>query len=223
MLSMFIIYKTINKIDNHYYIGVHKTTDINDRYLGSGIRLRNAVLKYGISNFEKRVLFVFEDKKLAYQKEKELVNENILKDPLCYNLRIGGEEIDPAICRRGFLTGYQKKVGIYDESRKKEYIEKIHKLLLNKEYQNRIRSKNPFSNNLWQEKNNIYKNRQNNIDKIKQISEKMKSKSIGENNSQYRTMWIMNLKLKKNRKIKKIEFSKYFLDGWTAGRSISYT
>jgi hypothetical protein len=38
-------YKTINKINNKYYIGVHSTNDIKDGYLGSGVALKRAIRK----------------------------------------------------------------------------------------------------------------------------------------------------------------------------------
>ncbi len=39
----FIVYKITNKI----YIGVHRTTNINDSYMGSGTILKRSRKKYG--------------------------------------------------------------------------------------------------------------------------------------------------------------------------------
>ena len=85
--TLFTVYKTINVLTEKYYIGVHETDEPNDDYLGSGIALNDAILKYGKENFRKLILFIFESAKEAYDKEKELVDIN---DPLTYNLAPGG-------------------------------------------------------------------------------------------------------------------------------------
>ena len=41
------IYKTTNKINNHFYIGMHSTNNIDDGYLGSGKRLYKEIKKHG--------------------------------------------------------------------------------------------------------------------------------------------------------------------------------
>jgi group I intron endonuclease len=48
------IYKTTNKINNKFYIGKDKYN--NPKYIGSGIKLKNAIKKYGKCNFEKEIL-----------------------------------------------------------------------------------------------------------------------------------------------------------------------
>jgi hypothetical protein len=86
----YIIYKITNKINGKFYIGTHKTNDINDDYWGSGTHLKRSIQKYGIQNFKKEILHVFLSKKEAFSKEKELVTEKLVQNPMCYNLTIGG-------------------------------------------------------------------------------------------------------------------------------------
>lgn len=87
---MHTVYKTVNLLNGRFYIGYHKTQDPNDDYLGSGLVISFALRKYGRANFQKSVLFTFEDAEQAFQKEKELVAE-ALNDPLCYNVKEGGD------------------------------------------------------------------------------------------------------------------------------------
>ena len=47
-------YKTTNSVNGHYYIGVHKTEDFNDGYIGSGTVLKKAIKKHGKENSLKR-------------------------------------------------------------------------------------------------------------------------------------------------------------------------
>lgn len=84
----YVVYKTINLLNNEYYIGVHKITDLEkDKYLGSGLRILRSIKKYGRKNFKRMTLYTFNEEHLAYEKEYELID---LKDPLCLNLMIGG-------------------------------------------------------------------------------------------------------------------------------------
>jgi hypothetical protein len=86
MKKYFLVYKIYNKITNKFYIGVHETTNINDGYMGSGVYLRRAMKKYGIDNFEKQILFIFDNREDMFAKERELVS--ISEDT--YNLMNGG-------------------------------------------------------------------------------------------------------------------------------------
>lgn len=57
---MYCIYRIINKINNHTYIGQHKYTDESNpmgKYKGSGKLLKFAYKKYGLSNFETEILY----------------------------------------------------------------------------------------------------------------------------------------------------------------------
>ena len=86
----FTIYKTTNLINGKFYIGAHKTKEINDQYLGSGKNLNRAIKKYGKNNFKKEILFIFDNEKEMFAKEKELVNEEFVNKVDTYNIKTGG-------------------------------------------------------------------------------------------------------------------------------------
>jgi hypothetical protein len=86
-----IIYKITNNINGKYYIGRHSTDDIYDSYMGSGIGIKNAIKKYGIENFTKEVLLETTTSELLWELEKDIVNENVVKDGMSYNMCYGGK------------------------------------------------------------------------------------------------------------------------------------
>jgi len=83
-------YKITNVANGHFYYGVHSTDNLNDNYMGSGVRLHLAYKKYGIENFKKEIIKFFDTVDEAYQCEAEVVNEYLVRDPNCYNLQEGG-------------------------------------------------------------------------------------------------------------------------------------
>lgn len=91
MKNNYIVYKTTNILNNKYYIGVHSQEGKDfDGYLGSGNVLKQSISKYGKENFLRETLYSFDNEKDAYSKEKELVTLDLVSDPNCYNLKIGG-------------------------------------------------------------------------------------------------------------------------------------
>jgi len=86
----FTIYKTVNKLNGKYYIGMHRTNNPNDKYLGSGLGIKRAVNKYGAEMFEKEVMHIFDNESDMIEKEKELITDSVISDPNSYNMKPGG-------------------------------------------------------------------------------------------------------------------------------------
>ena len=83
-------YKTTCNVNGKVYVGVHKTDNINDGYMGSGLLLRRAIHKYGKENFTVEILQHFDSYREALEHEAEIVNEEFVKDDNTYNLKHGG-------------------------------------------------------------------------------------------------------------------------------------
>jgi hypothetical protein len=86
----YTIYKITNQINGKFYIGSHKTKDLNDSYMGSGKYLKYAQEKYGIENFTKEIMYVYDNPEDMYAKEAEIVNEDFLSEENTYNIKAGG-------------------------------------------------------------------------------------------------------------------------------------
>lgn len=89
-MMYYIIYITTNLINGKRYIGKHKTTNIDDGYLGSGTLIKQAIKKYGKENFSKEIIMYCASENEMNLREEEIINESIINDPLYYNLIVGG-------------------------------------------------------------------------------------------------------------------------------------
>lgn len=94
-----IVYMTVNLITTDFYIGKHETNNLNDTYLGSGLRLKNSVRKYGAKNFERHILSIWSNPEDALMEETKLVAQ-YLDHPNCLNIVDGG---------RGFTSRSAKR------------------------------------------------------------------------------------------------------------------
>lgn len=90
MSKQHFIYKITNNINKRFYIGMHSGFE-DDGYFGSGRRLKSEVKKYGRGNFVKEILEVCSDRKKLEQREAAIVNDALLSNPFCLNLKNGGE------------------------------------------------------------------------------------------------------------------------------------
>lgn len=87
----FYLYKITNITNSKYYIGVHKTEDLNDGYMGSGKVIVQAIKKHGIENFKKEILETFNTVEEMYKREEEIITDNFLLNEFTYNLKKGGK------------------------------------------------------------------------------------------------------------------------------------
>lgn len=212
----YTVYKTVNLLNGKFYIGVHKTEDPNDEYLGSGKLIKRAVAKYGERSFQKEVLAIFENPTEAFELEKKLVAE-ALGNPLCYNLKSGGEG--------GF--DYLNVTGRNVVGSKKALLKLRQKARLNPEFADRMhkawasggRKKHfihPEARVHWANVRCDWSGRKHKQCSKDLISEKMKVRTKGQGNSQFGTCWITQRG--KNRKVKLSEVNSWLGDGWERGR-----
>jgi hypothetical protein len=70
----YIFYGTVNLKNGMHYYGKHTAKELNDSYLGSGIRLLNAVKKYGKENFKRYNIYLAPDQSSLNVFEESFLN-----------------------------------------------------------------------------------------------------------------------------------------------------
>ena len=205
------IYKTTNIKNGKYYIGMHSTDNLEDGYMGSGKRLRRSLKKYGKQNFKSEILEFLPNRVSLVEKEKELINEKLLKDSLSMNIKKGGE---------GGFVNNEHKIKFINEAVKMFNINK-EKMVERKKWlwDNDKEWRDNFSKKLSNSKiGNISWTGLHHTEETKRkISEKNSINQKGENNSQFGTRWVTNGK--ENTKIKKEET---IPNGWRLGRKLTW-
>ena len=212
----YTVYKITNKINNKIYIGVHKTLDLIDSYMGSGKLIKYAIDKYGIENFNKEYLAVFDNPEEMFKMESELVNEEFINSPNSYNIK-----------ERGYGGWDHLNKGILFE--KRTQLDNLRNWIIsgNKALQIKLENDLEFKQNFVDSikrglkrkgkiESNRFKGKTHTVESKQKISKANSVTSKGERNSQYGTYWICNIELMENRKIKKDE---ELPSGWILGRN----
>lgn len=92
------LYKITNNTNNMYYYGIHSTLKVLgldpllDGYWGSGVLIRKAISNEGIENFTKTIILTRSTRKEISYEETLYVTQKEVDDPMCYNIKLGGEE-----------------------------------------------------------------------------------------------------------------------------------
>ena len=205
-MEYYTVYKITNQIDGKIYIGCHKTRDLDDTYMGSGKYLKYAQNKYGIENFEKEILKVFDNPEDMFALEEKIVNEEFLATENTYNLTKGGSGGNR-------ITDHSEHYLKHKENRDKGLMHGRNKkgyTNLTREHMQRgwdaIKKKHP---------NGFFDGCKHSEESKKKIGLKNSVHMKGKGNSQFGTMWITNEV--GSRKIKKDES---IPDGWRKGRTL---
>lgn len=216
----YTIYKTTNKLNEKIYIGKHQTKDLNDDYIGSGKRLRNSINKYGIENFEKEILFVFDTEDEMNSKEKELVTEEFCLREDTYNLCPGGKGGWGYLNSNGLSINQFENREIAKKAAKQANKSKENLWKTDEKWSSEYRRKLSEKAKQYVALNGPSFLGKTHSEETKQkISKASSANQSGNKNSQFGTMWIWHKNFG-NKKVKKHELDNYLKDGWIKGRKI---
>lgn len=221
----FIVYKVTNIITGKIYIGCHKTENIEDGYMGSGVYLKRAQEKYGIENFKKEILHIFDNSQMMFEKESELVDENFVLRSDTYNLKVGGSGGFDFINRNRLNTPTTEEAtenhrinSSKNGVKCREEGKGIFSLTPEQRKENSRKGNESFYANggvsCFSYLNHDPEFREKINKRLKEIDHQK-----GEKNSQFGTKWIHNEELKVSKRIKKEED---IPDGWKLGRKIKF-
>lgn len=217
------IYRTTCLITNRYYIGMHSTENLEDGYIGSGKRLWNSIRKYGKENHTCEIVEFLPERKELVTREKQIVNEELLNDELCMNLRLGGEggfdylnkSLTPEQRTKSGLAGPYHNIGKYDDAWKDNLrtkrIQGIRKAY--------AEGKMPGFSKEAIVKGCLAANSEKSKQKRKETFIKIEHQQ-GEKNSSFGTCWIYH-NLIGSRKCKKDLLPEYIEQGWIKGRKMN--
>lgn len=220
----FYLYKITNLVNNKIYVGVHKTSNVTDDYMGSGKVIRRAIQKHGVENFRKDILEFFENQELMYAKEKEMVTDEFLERDDVYNIRRGGHG--------GFDHIIKTKANL-ESPKYKEYLEsdrcreKGSQVLKRLTFEDRSKR----SKKIWE--NNREKMLELSTHKViamaspesarkRKESFALNNHAKGENNSQFGKRWMYSLAEQKCAKVSDSEVDQYLSSGWVCGRKMKF-
>lgn len=208
------IYKITNTKNGKYYIGMHSTDSLEDNYMGSGKRIKRSIRKHGLEFHTKEILEFRMDRESLKIREKEIINETLLQNPLCMNLKKGGEGGGKFYSKEHydkFKLGCKNNGDFHRDRMKsdKNYRENWIKFM--QEHRSDFSGdKNGFFNKIHSEET------KEKIGKANSISQR------GSKNSQFGTCWVFKTEIKKSIKIKKENLQSHLDQGWSIGRKIKF-
>jgi len=217
----YTIYKVTNKINGKFYIGSHKTKNLDDNYMGSGKYLKYSQDKYGIENFTKEILYVFDTAEEMYAKEAEIVNVEFLSEQNTYNIKIGGFGGFDYINSTGKNIYYDREGNVANGNPQNLLpFDEIKKLLIKEgRWEEYKKKRSDIAKKHIEMYGGNFKGKKHSDTTKKLIGVKSSIHQSGKGNSQYGTKWIYSLQEKRSMKINKNDD---IPEGWFAGRKIKF-
>jgi len=208
---IYYLYQITNLVNGKIYIGVHRTNNLDDGYMGSGKNIQAAIKKYGLDHFRKDILEYFDSLDDMFLREAEIVNKDFLLREDVYNIVEGGSGRFPEDATWKALASKTPE--------KLKEISSLGNIAKKHKYPS---GQAPATLEYSRSSRNLERLRESSklastpeaVAKKKETFKRIKH-SQGEKNSQFGTMWITN-----GVENKKIRREDPIPDGWRKGRKL---
>ena len=224
----FYTYKITNLINGKIYVGVHKTTNLEDGYMGSGVVLKRSISKHGIENFKKEILMFHDNETDMFELEELIVDRAFVDRSDTYNIKLGGQggfdhlnrDHAEMVRRMKLAMSVVKKnraeiPGYADALRKRQSLETSNRWK-NPKYATKVSNSIKMSiaknGHVWLGRNHSEESKA----KLKESFAKIEHQQ-GTKNSMYGKMWIHSLE---ERKSTCINNNEPIPTGWMKGRKM---
>ena len=183
---------------------MHSTENVDDGYLGSGRRIKAEIKKYGKENFVREILEHLPTREALCEREAELVCEELMQNPLCLNLKNGGDGGGKFWSEEQHFNA--SRAGALSANRD-------HKSIAQK-----VKNTKRLNNSavFFGGKHDTFLNKHHSSETKAKIGAKNSKTQSGQGNSQYGTCWVTNGI--ESFKIKKEQLGEYLIRGFHRGR-----
>lgn len=209
--SYFIIYKTVCKVTNRFYLGMHCTNNLDDGYLGSGTIIQHSIKKHGEEKHERVIIETCQSFEELCAREKAIITEDVLADPLCMNIRLGGNGGWSYVNSLTDVCAERTKkmrTAEYRAKRSQEQIDRWNNEQYKESFYQTVRSEE-YKESRRIQMNEIYQN--------PALIEKVRTAKLGEKNPAFGKKWVYKGSM--TTYAPKEEIEKFIADGWSLGRN----
>ena len=211
-----LIYRTTCIITGKFYIGMHSTDELNDGYIGSGRYLQSSIKKHGKENHMLEILEFCADRSKLREREKEIVDQQLLSNELCMNLKLGGEG------GWDHIQLSQDEISERNSRASKSHWEKFRagdEVLKGKVKAARLKGAESKRKN-----DTVYSlgftGKKHKPESLEKMKASHAGKQQGESNSQFGTKWVIHPDTKEAKKISSNEIENFLTSGWVLGRKL---
>jgi len=190
---------------------MHSTDNLEDEYIGSGRRLWLSINKHGRENHNREILEFLESRQALKNRETQLVNEDVLKDPMCMNLVYGGGGgfISKDGCKKGARNRAIKLWSdpVLSKRRKEQISEELKERWTSPEYREKM-----MNHISWTGKHHTEETK-------KKIGIKNSEANAGCKNNGYGKHWMTHPTFG-NKRVDHSSIPEYINNGWKIGLAL---
>lgn len=217
-MTVHYLYKTTCVITGKFYIGIHSTKNLEDGYLGSGKVLKRSISKHGAENHIRDILEFLPCRETLKDTERKIVNETLLADPLCMNLKLGGEggwdhqnsnsdiQRSKGAKARERMAWLLKNDPDWAAKRRQQLKDNGRKQILRAHAEGKVRY-------------DTFTGRKHTPETIEKMR---KPKNGGSLNSQFGMVWVYSLTEKRSHRVPASELESWNSKGWIKGRKMKF-